>query len=64
MEEIVSPDPLESFLRAATWHGTLDGAEAILSAHPEIATAAFTRKVAPYPSGYAEVDKLFKMHNS
>lgn len=30
-------DPLAAFLEAATWHGTLDRAEALLSAHPELA---------------------------
>lgn len=30
-------DPLAAFLEAATWHGTLERAEAILAAHPELA---------------------------
>ena len=30
-------DPLAAFLEAATWHGTLERAEAILTAHPELA---------------------------
>ncbi len=29
--------PRQAFIEAATWHGTLDEAEAILAAHPEIA---------------------------
>src|SRR3989442_353997 len=31
-------DPRADFLRAATWHGTLETAAAILAAHPEIAS--------------------------
>lgn len=38
MADNTSPDAVESFLNAATWHGTLDEADAILAAHPEIAT--------------------------
>lgn len=30
-------NPLAAFIEAAIWHGTLDAAEAILAAHPEIA---------------------------
>src|SRR5215211_7821219 len=40
MADDISPDAIESFLRAATWHGGLDDAEAILAAHPEIATGS------------------------
>jgi ankyrin repeat protein len=32
-------DPRVDFLREATWHGTLDAAEALLAAHPELATS-------------------------
>jgi ankyrin repeat protein len=32
-------DPLAAFIEAATWHGTLEHAEAILAAHPEVAGA-------------------------
>src|SRR5262245_65545608 len=32
-------DPRTAFIRAATWHGSLDRAEAILASHPEIASA-------------------------
>ncbi|MGH2626967.1 MAG: ankyrin repeat domain-containing protein, partial [Anaerolineales bacterium] len=32
-------DPRSAFLEAATWHGPLEPAEEILSAHPEIASA-------------------------
>lgn len=32
-------DPLPAFIEAATWHGTLELAEAILVAHPEVAGA-------------------------
>jgi ankyrin repeat protein len=32
-------DPLTAFIEAATWHGTLKPAEAILAAHPEVAGA-------------------------
>ena len=32
-------DPRVAFIRAATWHGTLDEADAILAAHPRIAGA-------------------------
>ncbi len=34
---LVSPDPRAAFLGAATWHGSLEPAEAILRAHPELA---------------------------
>ena len=30
-------DPRAAFLEAAVWHGTLERAEAVLAAHPEIA---------------------------
>src|SRR5256885_6973354 len=30
-------DPRADFLLAATWHGTLESAAAVLAAHPEIA---------------------------
>lgn len=30
-------DPLAAFLEAATWHGTLERAEALLASHPELA---------------------------
>src|SRR5579859_1432094 len=30
-------NPVAAFIKAAIWHGTLDAAEAILAAHPEIA---------------------------
>src|SRR5215213_6665086 len=40
MADDTSPDAAESFLRAATWHGGLEDAEAILAAHPEIATGS------------------------
>jgi ankyrin repeat protein len=33
-------DPLAAFIEAAIWHGTLDAAEAILEAHPEIARSS------------------------
>jgi hypothetical protein len=33
-------NPLAAFIDAATWHGTLDNAEAILAAHPEIARSS------------------------
>jgi ankyrin repeat protein len=36
----ISTDAVESFLRAATWHGTLDEPEAILASHPEIANGS------------------------
>lgn len=32
-------DPLVAFIEAAVWHGTLERAEAILVAHPEVATS-------------------------
>lgn len=32
-------DPRTEFIHAATWHGTLDRAEAILAAHPELTTS-------------------------
>ena len=31
-------DPRDAFLAAAVWHGSLDRAEAILAAHPDVAT--------------------------
>ena len=33
-------DPLAAFLEAATWHGTLDRAEALLSSQPELAASS------------------------
>ncbi|HEY2499224.1 MAG TPA: ankyrin repeat domain-containing protein [Candidatus Angelobacter sp.] len=33
-------DPLATFIEAAIWHGTLERAEAILAAHPEIAQSS------------------------
>src|SRR5262245_27600393 len=38
-QDAASDDPRTAFIRAAIWHGSLDGAEAILAAHPEIASA-------------------------
>jgi len=35
----IASDPVAAFIHAATWHGTLEPAEAILTAQPEIATA-------------------------
>jgi ankyrin repeat protein len=32
-------DPVTAFIEAAVWHGTLERAEAILAAHPEVASA-------------------------
>src|SRR6184192_1020062 len=32
-------DPRAAFIEAAVWHGTLERAEAILAAHPEIASS-------------------------
>jgi ankyrin repeat protein len=32
-------DPREDFIKAAVWHGSLERAEAILAAHPEVATS-------------------------
>jgi hypothetical protein len=32
-------DPRAAFIDAATWHGTLEPAEAILAAHPELASS-------------------------
>jgi len=32
-------DPRASFLAAGTWHGSLEQAEAILAAHPEVASS-------------------------
>ena len=39
MNETTS-DPVARFLHEATWHGSLDPAEEILSAHPEVASAS------------------------
>ena len=36
-EAAASANPVAAFIEAAIWHGTLDAAEAILAAHPEIA---------------------------
>jgi ankyrin repeat protein len=36
-EVAAQSNPLAAFIEAAIWHGTLDAAEAILAAHPEIA---------------------------
>lgn len=33
-------DPVAAFIEAAIWHGTLEAAEAILAAHPEIARSS------------------------
>jgi hypothetical protein len=30
------PDPRTAFIEAALWHGTLDRANALLAAHPEL----------------------------
>lgn len=30
-------NPLDDFIEASVWHGSLDPAEAILAAHPEVA---------------------------
>lgn len=35
-----SADPVVAFLKAATWHGPLDRAQALLAEHPEIAGAS------------------------
>lgn len=32
-------DPRQAFIKAATWHGTLEPAEAMLAAHPEVASS-------------------------
>src|SRR5881409_2886364 len=32
-------DPRAAFIDAATWHGSLERAEAILAAHPEVASS-------------------------
>ena len=32
-------DPLTAFIEASVWHGSLEQAEAILAAHPEITTS-------------------------
>src|SRR2546427_12771473 len=32
-------DPRAAFIDAATWHGSLERAEAILAAHPELASS-------------------------
>jgi len=38
MTRLIDPDDLpSSFIEAAIWHGTLDRAESILAAHPEVA---------------------------
>ncbi|HKR95300.1 MAG TPA: ankyrin repeat domain-containing protein, partial [Candidatus Angelobacter sp.] len=34
------PDPTTAFIEAATWHGSLERAETILAAHPEIAKSS------------------------
>ena len=36
-EAAARENPVAAFIEAAIWHGTLDAAEAILAAHPEIA---------------------------
>lgn len=33
-------DPVARFLREATWHGSIEPAEEVLSAHPEVASAS------------------------
>jgi len=35
-----SRDPLTKFIEASVWHGSLERAEAILAAHPEIASSS------------------------
>jgi hypothetical protein len=32
-------DPLAAFIEATAWHGTLERAEEILTAHPEVASS-------------------------
>jgi len=39
-EAAARANPLAAFIEAAIWHGTLESAEAILAAHPEIARAS------------------------
>jgi len=39
-EAAARSNPLAAFIGAAIWHGTLDAAEAILAAHPEIARSS------------------------
>ena len=46
MAEIVSTDPVEAFLQAATWHGTLDAPDAILAAIRKLRPTVFTLR--PY----------------
>ena len=38
-QERLADDPRTTFIEAAIWHGTLERAEAILAAHPEIASS-------------------------
>jgi ankyrin repeat protein len=40
LEMAARENPLAAFIEAAIWHGTLDAAEAILAAHPEIARSS------------------------
>lgn len=40
IEKSSTDDSVAAFLDAATWHGTLEPAEAILAAHPQIATSS------------------------
>jgi hypothetical protein len=37
-------DPTTSFIEAALWHGSLERAEAILAAHPEIVQSSISRR--------------------
>ena len=36
---MADPAPRDAFIEASVWHGSLDRAEAILTAHPEIASS-------------------------
>jgi ankyrin repeat protein len=40
MKRLAHDDPLADFIDTATWHGTLESAEAILAEHPQIATVS------------------------
>jgi hypothetical protein len=39
MSETETGEPRDAFLDASVWHGSLDNAESILAAHPEIASS-------------------------
>jgi hypothetical protein len=49
-------DPVNRFLAAATWHGSLDDASALLAAHPEIAASGIHAAAVPWRRARSLID--------